>query len=108
MLYSHPVKPVYPPELFERIFSFHQEGGGRWEHALDVGCGPGTISEVLAKRFSCSVVGSDINALQLDNANKRFKHLAPKVSFCRSPGENLSWAANSSVDLVTCAEAIHC
>lgn len=42
------VRPVYPDELFERIFTF---AGSRSGTALDVGTGTGQCAQVLAKTF---------------------------------------------------------
>ena len=41
-------RPTYPLKLFEYIFSFHGQGANsnnkpRWERAIDLGCGTGTI-----------------------------------------------------------------
>jgi len=34
-------RPTYPSQLFEHIFSFHRRGSGKWDKAVDLGCGTG-------------------------------------------------------------------
>ncbi|KAF8316874.1 S-adenosyl-L-methionine-dependent methyltransferase [Clavulina sp. PMI_390] len=102
------LQPFYPKELYDIIFEHHSRARGGFFRALDVGCGPGTATETIASRFSKGIIGCDINEKQLTIARKRLANLAPKVQFIKSAAEDLSWIANSSVDMVTCAEAIHC
>ncbi|KAF8316875.1 S-adenosyl-L-methionine-dependent methyltransferase [Clavulina sp. PMI_390] len=100
-------RPIYPKQLYDIIFDYHSKAGGKYFRALDVGCGPGTATQVLAPRFSDEVVGIDVNEKQLENAQKCLSHLEPKVHFKKSAAEDLAFVADHSVDLIACAEAIH-
>ncbi|XP_077532840.1 putative methyltransferase DDB_G0268948 [Haemaphysalis longicornis] len=71
--------------------------------AVDVGCGPGTSTAVLAAHFE-HVRGYDISETQISEAkaNNRLRN----VSFSVGPAENIP-VENQSVDLVTVMEAVH-
>ena len=41
-------RPTYPRQLFDFVFRYHGEksvGKARWDVAVDLGCGTGTLSE---------------------------------------------------------------
>ena len=89
-------RPVYPPELFEWIYS-HCPG---FEVALDCGTGNGQVAALLATKFK-TVYATDISENQLAEAVKM-----PNIIYRLEPAENPS-CAGSSVDLVTVAQALH-
>ncbi|KAF8316871.1 S-adenosyl-L-methionine-dependent methyltransferase [Clavulina sp. PMI_390] len=101
------IRPIYPQSLYELLFSHHEKAGGGFSRALDVGCGPGTVTEVLCSRPFESVIGSDVNLKQLGITQHRLAPLASKLTLKMSPAENLSWLEEKSIDMVICAEAIH-
>lgn len=71
--------------------------------AVDVGCGSGQGTVLLAPYFT-EVVGTDISPAQLDIA--RANQYCPNVSYRQSPAEELPLKAGT-VDLVTAMTAAH-
>ncbi|XP_034996057.1 putative methyltransferase DDB_G0268948 isoform X3 [Zootoca vivipara] len=71
--------------------------------AVDVGCGTGQSSHLLAKRFE-KVVGTDVSEAQIEEA-KRTAH-PPNVSYLVCPAEELPFE-DCSVDLLTAFTAAH-
>jgi SAM-dependent methyltransferase len=89
-------RPGYPPELFAWLLSLTPEHQLAW----DVGTGNGQAAVQLAQRFS-SVVATDPSTEQIKNASEH-----SRVSYRVSPAEE-SDLLDTSVDLVTIAQAIH-
>uniref|UniRef100_A0A8C2E6X2 Zgc:162780 n=1 Tax=Cyprinus carpio TaxID=7962 RepID=A0A8C2E6X2_CYPCA len=71
--------------------------------AVDVGCGSGQGTLLLAPHFTC-VVGTDISPAQLEMGRKHVN--IPNVSYRESPAEELPFE-DGSVDLVTAMSAFH-
>jgi ubiquinone/menaquinone biosynthesis C-methylase UbiE len=93
-LYSQ-FRPTYPEALYEFIFSHVTNFDTAW----DCGTGNGQSARVLGEKFK-RVLATDISAKQIEQAYKSDTIL---YSVC---GEKTSFA-DSSVDLVTVAQAIH-
>ncbi|KAI1885300.1 hypothetical protein AGOR_G00218730 [Albula goreensis] len=96
---------VSPPDtLIERVLAFLEEKKEKpFNLAVDVGCGSGQGTVLLAPHFH-HVVGTDISPAQLEVA--KIHGNAPNISYRESPAEELPFA-NSSVDLVTAMTAAH-
>ena len=88
-------RPTYPNELYEFIFSHVNN----FETAWDCGTGNGQSARVLSGKFK-KVFATDISANQIEQA-----HMADTI-FYSVCGEKTSFA-DSSIDLVTVAQAIH-
>lgn len=71
------------------------------EHALDIGCGNGYFTRLLAES-GAHVIGADISPELIAQARARDPHIAYHVA----PGDALSFAADDSVDAVTCVLAL--
>ncbi|XP_029386859.1 putative methyltransferase DDB_G0268948 [Echeneis naucrates] len=74
-----------------------------FELAVDVGCGSGQGTLLLAKHFA-SVVGTDVSPAQLEVALEHAKK--PNITYKQCVAEELPFA-DSSVDLVTAMSAFH-
>ncbi|XP_068186211.1 erythromycin 3''-O-methyltransferase-like [Antennarius striatus] len=99
-------KHRFPPSdhLIQQLLDFvEKQKGGPYELAVDVGCGPGRGTALLAKHFA-SVVGLDVSPAQIEVALQRSKE--PNITFRQSVAEELPFA-DSSVDLVTSMSAFH-
>jgi len=92
----------YPPATFEKIREYCAETSNDFELAVDVACGTGQGTVALAKFFK-KVVGIDVSPTQIANCRTDVQN----VSFQVGPAEDLSQFQNSSVDLVTIAQAFH-
>lgn len=91
-------------ELIEKILTFVQEKKGLpFELAVDVGCGSGQGTVLLANHFS-TVVGTDISPAQLEVAMEHTT--AQNITYRQCPAENLP-IGDSSVDLLTAMSAFH-
>lgn len=89
-------RPSYPAALAEAL-------AGRCavtEHALDVGCGSGQFSTLLAERFD-QVTATDPSETQLEFATPH-----ARVTYRREPAERIG-LPDASVDLITAAQAAH-
>lgn len=89
-------RPTYPKELIELIVSLSPNLFSAW----DVACGNGQLTFELSNYFE-KVIGTDISQEQIDNAQKN-DNIIYKVE-----SSSLSSLGNSSIDLITVAQAIH-
>lgn len=89
-------RPTYPPALAQVLAAL---APGR-RLALDVGCGTGQLSVLLAERFD-AVVATDASADQISGATPH-----PTVRYMTAPAEQAS-APAGSVDLIVAAQAAH-
>lgn len=93
-------RPTYPPQLFSSIFSFAEQWNKEKSLAVDIGCGTGQVTSVLANSFE-KVIGVDPSASQI-GAAKRISN----VEFYQGQGENLEMINEKSVDLITIAQTV--
>lgn len=89
-------RPGYPPELVDMLARLVSHTG----RAVDVGCGTGQLTTLLATRFD-EVIGVDPSAAQLINATA-----AERVRYLCAPAERLP-IAEETTDLITVAQAVH-
>ncbi|XP_061091803.1 putative methyltransferase DDB_G0268948 [Conger conger] len=90
--------------LIAKIVDFLEEKKGRpFDLAVDVGCGSGQGTVLLAPHFS-RVIGMDISRAQLEMAEASGS--VPNVSYRQSSAEELP-LTDGSVDLVTAMAAAH-
>lgn len=89
-------RPTYPPKLAETLAGLVD----RRTLAVDVGCGSGQLSVLLAEHFD-QVIGLDPSASQLSGA-----HPHPRVRYQAAPAESLP-VADGTCDLITAAQAAH-
>ncbi|XP_005926014.1 putative methyltransferase DDB_G0268948 [Haplochromis burtoni] len=90
--------------LFQHVLDFLEKHKGRpFELAVDVGCGSGQGTLLLARHFAC-VVGTDVSPAQLEVALQHAKE--PNITYKQCGAEELP-LADSSVDLVTAMSAFH-
>jgi len=89
-------RPRYPSALAGRLADLSPAT----RLALDVGCGSGQLTMLLATRFE-HVIGTDASAAQIANAPRH-----PKVEYRCAPAE-ASGLDDASADLVVAAQAAH-
>lgn len=89
-------RPTYPRALINYLVSLCENT----DAALDVGCGNGQLSILLADRFKC-VVATDASAQQIASAQAH-----ERVEYRVAPAENSGLPAHS-FDLITVAQAAH-
>ncbi|XP_076602279.1 putative methyltransferase DDB_G0268948 [Chaetodon auriga] len=90
--------------LIQQILDFLEKQKGRpFELAVDVGCGSGQGTVLLAKHFA-SVVGTDVSPAQVEMALQHAKE--PNITYRQCAAEELPFA-DSSVDLMTAMSAFH-
>ncbi|KAM6893939.1 putative methyltransferase [Xenentodon cancila] len=95
---------VAPCELIGKIIAYmDQRTAEQNKLAVDVGCGSGQGTVLLAPHFS-RVVGTDISPAQLEMASANGN--LPNVSYRQCPAEELPFASGE-VDLVTAMSAAH-
>ncbi|KAF8120347.1 S-adenosyl-L-methionine-dependent methyltransferase [Boletus edulis] len=112
-------RPTYPRALFDYVFRFHGAGagGGRWDTAVDLGCGTGQATVELTP-FK-QIVGVDPSAGMVDAARRALVASGSQDSasesgthneqttFVQSPAEKLTFLADGSVDVIIAAQAGH-
>ena len=81
---------------------------GRRDFCLDVGCGPGIVSEYLAPYFN-KVVGIDTSAGMIGQATSRLTSVKGplNIEYRQSMAEDISFLENSSVDIAVSGQAAH-
>ncbi len=89
-------RPTYPLALIDYLESLCENK----DAALDVGCGNGQLSVLLAERFK-RVVATDASAQQIEKAAAH-----ERVEYRVAPAEN-SGLPRHSFDLITVAQAAH-
>ena len=89
-------RPSYPPELAKAL----AEKCSQTDHVLDVGCGSGQLSVLLATYFD-QVTATDPSHSQIKYARPH-----PKINYLVEPAEAMSLPARS-VNLVVAAQAAH-
>ncbi|WP_082629172.1 class I SAM-dependent methyltransferase [Pseudomonas sp. TTU2014-080ASC] len=89
-------RPEYPAELASYLASLVPDTA----LAVDVGCGNGQLTRLLADHFD--------NAIGLDPSADQIKHAEPqeRLSYQCAPAENLP-LADHSTSLITAAQAAH-
>ena len=97
-------RPKPPQSLFDRIYAYHEQHGGKFGTAHDVGAGNGPYSAQLRSRFN-HVIVSDIVAENVQFAESRlgtkgFSYRAAKV-------EEADDIPEGSVDLVFATNVLH-
>ena len=94
----------YPERLGEQIAS--QAGLRGRERAIDVGCGPGSLTLLLAP-YVAYIVGIDADPEMIDHASAAARHHGIRnVSWRHMRAEDLP-ADLGTVDLVTFAQSFH-
>lgn len=95
---------VTPQELVNKVMNYmKQRTSSQYNLAVDVGCGSGQGTVLLAPYFT-KVVGTDISPAQLEAALTN--NNPPNVSYRECPAEDLPFAAGE-VDLVAAMTAAH-
>jgi len=89
-------RPAYPPELAQLLVKSCMKR----QLAIDVGCGSGQLSLLLADHFN-RVIATDVSADQLAFAQAR-----SNLCYKREAAEVMS-AADGSADLIVAAQAAH-
>jgi trans-aconitate 3-methyltransferase len=98
----------YAPNVYQTIIDHHTSTGGQLDSLLDVGCGPGTVAFSLAPHFA-HVTGIDPSEGMLATARSfdGVTSAGEKLHFQLSSAEELGGIQDSSVDLITAANAAH-
>lgn len=104
---------VYPASVYSVILKFLADGLDRpsgqgttkYGTALDVGCGTGISTLPLCDHFS-SVIGVDVSEAQLEEA-RRASSGYTNVTYRVGLAHELAFQKDSSVDLITIAQAMH-
>ncbi|KAK5890708.1 hypothetical protein CesoFtcFv8_014202 [Champsocephalus esox] len=90
--------------LIQQVLDFLEKHKGHpFELAVDVGCGSGQGTVLLAKHFA-SMVATDVSPAQVEMALQHSKE--PNITYKQCVAEELP-LADSSVDLVTAMSAFH-
>ncbi|XEV07542.1 hypothetical protein FSHL1_012829 [Fusarium sambucinum] len=94
-------RPPYPDALYDVIFQHHQDHGGDWDLALDVGAGGGTVTKVLLHHFD-HVVCSDAAAGYVAQAEHRFsqERSTGKLAHLVRPGGTMAAFTYGSVPIL--------
>ena len=103
-------RPQYPAALYDMVYRYHDEQGGSCDSAVDIGAGPGIVTEQLLHRFS-HVTLSDPSAEYIAQARSVFETAnRGRVSFVQAGAEDLTpkdMPDGQAVDMLASGEAIH-
>ncbi|XP_064612751.1 putative methyltransferase DDB_G0268948 [Liolophura sinensis] len=97
-------RPDYNAAVWDVIMDYCEKGTCHFELAVDVGCGTGQSTLPLSERFK-QVIGIDVSEQQIKHAQSNSK--ASNISYRVGAAEDLSKIQDGSVDLITCAQALH-
>ena len=103
-------RPPYPAALYDIISDHHSSTGGLFNLVLDVGCGPGNVTRVLAPSFE-HAIGVDASPGMIESARELggSAKSGEGVRFEVSSAEGYSGIVGleaGSVDLITVAAAV--
>ncbi|TFK56848.1 S-adenosyl-L-methionine-dependent methyltransferase [Heliocybe sulcata] len=99
-------RPKYPERLYNDILAFHDSQGGQRGLAVDLGCGPGIVSEALALYFD-KVIGVDPSSVMIDVASKCTPDtLRGKLEYKTGSAEDIPVGAGTA-DIITAGTAAH-
>lgn len=100
-------RPKYPHQLFQAAFRYHEQtAGGKWDLAVDIGCGTGQATFELTP-FK-QVIGVDPSQKMVEQARLTVpQDSVGRIEFARGSAEDLSMLQDSSVDLVVAAQSSH-
>lgn len=103
----------YSDTVYDAVINYHTSSGGQLGTVVDVGCGPGLATFALAPIFG-HVVGLDQSEAMIATARSKgvVTHTGEPLRFETSSAETLGEdlsppITESSVDLITAAEAAH-
>ncbi|XP_037569543.1 putative methyltransferase DDB_G0268948 isoform X2 [Dermacentor silvarum] len=96
-------RPTAPQAFVEEVMKFVKVNISDFNLAVDVGCGPGISTTLLAPHFK-EVHGYDVSEAQITEAKALNKF--ENVSFCVSPAEKIA-EKHESVQLITVMQAVH-
>ncbi|KAM0347639.1 hypothetical protein ACHAPU_004652 [Fusarium lateritium] len=101
----------YSKALIDRILAFHRSTGGQNEIVLDVGCGPGIATRILAPHFDAAY-GADPGQSMIDKAKELGgqTRIGDPIIYELSAAETIDkmdHVSNASVDMITAATAAH-
>ncbi|KAH8815987.1 S-adenosyl-L-methionine-dependent methyltransferase [Xylogone sp. PMI_703] len=101
----------YPPALYEHILAEHAATGGAFGLVLDVGCGPGIATNVIASAFD-HAVGLDPGEAMIDVARERGGETktGEKIRYGVCEAEHIASVPGipqRGVDMITCATSAH-
>ncbi|KAI0343842.1 S-adenosyl-L-methionine-dependent methyltransferase [Trametopsis cervina] len=102
------IRPTYPRQLYDFIFRYHGQGQkARLDTAVDLGCGTGQATTELTS-FK-KIIGVDPSAKMIEQAtlNASKLGLPGQIEYKQSSAEELPFLQDSSVDLVSAAQAAH-
>jgi len=98
-------RPTYPPKLFKIVYDYHaRHPQAGWNKAIDLGCGTGQATTVLAERFK-DVTGLDPSEKMVTQAQALSSADSP--AYRVGNAEELSFLDDESVDLITAGQAAH-
>lgn len=97
-------------ERFEIIIRMIRATQGNVRRVLDLGCGAGTLTELILEAFpQCQVIGVDVDASMLALARPRLEKFGRRVELLHEDLRDKSWlgGAGSGFDAVVSATALH-
>lgn len=99
---------AYHPSVYSTIIDHHTSTSGQLDTLLDLGCGPGLATGDLAIHFQ-HATGMDPSKGMLEAAQLTSQKTATDepVTFSLSSAEEMAGLADSSIDLITAANAAH-
>ena len=98
-------RPTFPDDIYDEILKYCSSNTGR-DLAVDVGCGSGQSTRPLSRYFR-KVIGSDVSEQQIQSAIAKTTEEHGNITYQTSPGEDLSFIDDNSVDLITVSQALH-
>ena len=91
-------RPTYPDQLYAKIFNY--AGVESRKFGVDLGCGTGQATKVLAKHYE-RVLGVDPSLSQIENAFQ-----APNIEYKVGMADEIP-AENTTADIITIAQTMH-
>ena len=99
-------RPTFPGAIYDEIIKYCSSGTLPMDLAVDVGCGSGQSTRPLSRYFR-KVIGSDVSEQQIQSAIAKTTEEHGNITYHTSPGEDLSFIGDNSVDLITVSQALH-
>ncbi|WWD20867.1 hypothetical protein CI109_105344 [Kwoniella shandongensis] len=99
-------RPTYPKKVYDVILAHHRSRGGRFDHLVDLGCGPGFVALSLSPHFR-HTTALDPSKKMVEVGLQPSDPTLPRIQYKVGTAEKLIEEGVKEADLVVAGQAAH-